>query len=56
MSIVGSLARKLIPSPVYNRLRAYRGDYQYQERLGKLFPWWTAYGLWMAARSAQVYG
>ena len=56
MAIVGSVVRKLIPSSVYSRLRAYRGDYQYQERLGKLTPPWTAYGLLMAARSARKYG
>jgi hypothetical protein len=52
---VGSLSRKLIPSYAYNRLRAMRGDFQYQERLGKLTPPWTAYGLLMATRAAKKY-
>lgn len=56
MASVGSVARKIIPSSLYSRLRAFRGDYVYQERLGKLTPPWTAYGLLMAARSAQKYG
>ena len=56
MPSVGSLSRKLLPSFAYNRLRAFRGNYQYQERLGKLTPPWTAYGLLMAVKAAKKYG
>ena len=56
MPSVGSLARKLLPDYAYARLRALRGDFQYQERLGKLKPPWTAYGLLMAVRAARKYG
>ena len=56
MPSVGSLTRKLLPSFAYARLRAVRGDFQYQERLGKLTPPWTAYGLLMAVRAAKKYG
>ena len=56
MPSVGSLSRKLIPGFAYSRLRAFRGDYQYQERLGRLTPPWTAYGLLMAVRAAKKYG
>ena len=56
MPSVGSLARKLLPHYAYARLRALRGDFQYQERLGKLTPPWTAYGLLMAVRAARKYG
>ena len=53
MPNVGSLARRLLPGYAYARLRALRGDFQYQERLGKLTPPWTAYGLLMAVRAAR---
>ncbi len=53
---IGSLTRKLIPRFAYSRIRAARGDYQYQERLGKLTPPWTAYGLLMAVRYAKKHG
>lgn len=56
MPSIGSLARKLLPDYAYARLRALRGDFQYQERLGKLKPPWTAYGLLMAVRAARKYG
>lgn len=56
MPSVGSLARRLIPGFAYKRLRSLRGDFQYQERLGKLTPPWTAYGLLMAVRAAKKYG
>ena len=56
MSTAGSLARKLIPTYAYAHLRAIRGDFQYQERLGKLKPVWTAYGLLMAVRAAAKFG
>jgi hypothetical protein len=56
MPSIGSLARKLIPGSAYARLRALRGDFQYQERLGKLTPPWTAYGLLMASPAAKKYG
>jgi hypothetical protein len=56
MPNVGSLTRRLIPEFAYNRLRSFRGDFQYQERLGKLTPPWTAYGLLMAVRAAKKYG
>lgn len=56
MPIIGSLTRKLLPASTYARLRAMRGDFQYQERLGKLTPPWTAYGLLMAVRAAKKYG
>ena len=56
MTSVGSLARKLLPGYVYGQLRALRGDFQYLERLSKLTPPWTAYGLLMAVRAAKKYG
>ena len=56
MPSIGSIARKIIPSYVYNRMRALRGNYQYQERLGKLSPPWSTYGLLMAVRTAKKYG
>ena len=56
MPSVGSIARKLIPDYADTRLRALRGDFQFQERLGKLAPPWTVYGLLMAVRAAKKYG
>ena len=56
MPIIGTLARKIIPHYAYNRLRALRGDFQYQERRGQLDPPGTAYGLLMAVRAAIKYG
>lgn len=56
MPTVGSLARRLIPGFAYRRLRSFRGDFQFQEQLGKLTPPWTAYGLLMAVRAAKKYG
>ena len=55
MPNIGSLARKL-PRFAYSRIRAARGDYQYQERLGKLTPPWTAYGLLLSVRAVKKYG
>ena len=55
MRCIGSMSRKFIPAFAYNRLRALRGDFQYQERLGRLTPPWTAYGLLMAVRTAKKY-
>jgi len=52
---IGSLSRKFIPAFAYNRLRAMSGNFQYQERLGRLTPPWTAYGLLMAVRAAKKY-
>ncbi len=52
----GTLARKYIPRILYTHMRALAGHYQYQERLGRLKPAWTAYGLLMAVRTAQTYG
>ena len=56
MKSIGSLSRKFIPRYAYDRLRALRGDFQYQERLGRLDPPGTAYGLLMAVRAAIKYG
>jgi len=56
MPSVGSIARKIIPSYVYNRMRALRGNYQCQERFGKLSPPWSTYGLLIAVRTAKKYG
>jgi hypothetical protein len=56
MPLLSSLARKIVPSSLYNQLlRALCGDFQYQERLGKITPPWTAYGLLMAVRAAKKY-
>lgn len=54
--MIASLARNVLPPYIYARLRAAGGNFQCQERLGKLNPPWIAYGLLMAVRAAKKYG